>query len=122
MSKLNSQSLEWVNDPANFYCKIFSYKQSLSELIIIAHYQEFNFYLLFQNVVYFSGPLQWQNVYCRMGQTDECERLVRQSMNLTNLEGSILLALVKSYKLYLLGDMPIKIVANRVYYSEEIPQ
>jgi hypothetical protein len=65
-----------VSDPSIYYCQIWSYLISHSLMLARAYQGDFLtgdvFYLLFEGVSYFEGPMSWQGTEFQIASTDEC--------------------------------------------------
>lgn len=75
---MESSNIFDLNNPENYSCIVWHYVASLSNLRIhIYPTNQFlntsaTYYLLFSGVIYFSGPMKWDNANFYKGSFEEC--------------------------------------------------
>jgi hypothetical protein len=75
--------LKAIEDIDDFECLVGGYQVGHSTLILIVRNglskTRRNFYIFFENVKYFSGPLKWQGADFKQGTTEECLKRLTQA-------------------------------------------
>ena len=70
-----------IQNPDTHFCQVWSYLVSHSKLLVRVHKENFHdesFYLHFEMVQYFEGPLSWTGANFYIGNPDECIKLLQQ--------------------------------------------
>ncbi|MFN8371735.1 MAG: hypothetical protein U0694_02505 [Anaerolineae bacterium] len=115
-----------IKTPQIYRCNVHRYHNKLSRLYIRAfkgEAQEPAFYLLFTDVGYFEGPMNWQGVGFRLAPARECLTLMQKAGLLAGVQPELASAIAEMTHLYLL-DTPatiIKIIAGQATRLNEIP-
>ena len=115
-----------IKTPHLYRCHVHRYYSGLSRLYVRAFKedaQEPAFYLLFSDVGYFEGPMNWQGVHFRRAPAQECLSLMQKSGMLQGTPPEMLDALAEVIHLYVLDtpQTPVKIVAGNATRLNEIP-
>ena len=73
-----------ISDPTLCNCAVFRYTRSLRHLIVVVHEQVNNpepaFYLSFESVWYFQGPMSWTSVDFELSDTNERKELLQKGI------------------------------------------
>jgi hypothetical protein len=107
-----------IKTPQLYRCHVYRYHSTLSRLYVRAFKgaaQDPAFYLLFSDVGYFEGPMNWQGVQFRLAPTNKCLALMQRSAMLEGVSVDMLAALGEIARLYVL-DLPqaqVRIVAGQ---------
>ncbi len=80
------------------------------------------FYLVFEGVEYFEGPLHWRGVKFFVGPPDECLEILRKikGRRFNRMTDDYLLNIYRLYKTKT-PELEVKILAGPVYKISEIP-
>lgn len=104
-----------IQNPEEYFCRVWSYFVSHSRLLLRVYkgkIDEEEFYLNFEMVQYFEGPLGWKGANFYIGSSDECVKLLQQQ----GFEGLPDEYLLEHFHLYIV-DLPdsryVKILAVR---------
>ena len=109
-----------VVDPQTYMCIVWGYRISHSLMLIRVSKSEPEelfeepFFLTFEGVLYFEGPIRWKGVDFGISTTDECAR----SLNRIKLS-----ELVEKCRLFVAesSNLEIKIIACDVTKTKDIP-
>ena len=116
--------LDLVN-PDIYNCIVWSYRVSLSRLLVRVDEGEFDknfFYLIFEEVLYFEGPLRWGGANFCLGTDEECVKILHRR-GLNGIPEGELLNLYSLFIVELPDSEVVKIVAsNNIYRTSDIPQ
>ncbi len=114
--------LDQMEDKSQCECLIRSYTNGHSQMRILVRNREpafqDRFYLVFQGVRYFSGPVRWTGADFRLASDDECwERLVQLKV----IEGDPATPEETLLRLYTveLGNMAVEIISSLAYVEYE---
>ena len=73
-----------ISDPILYSCAIFRYTRSLRHLITVVHEQINNpepaFYLSFESVWYFQGPMSWTGIDFELSDMNERKELLKKGI------------------------------------------
>ncbi len=118
-----------IKAPQLYRCQVYRYFNGLSRLYLSVFKPNQNipsFFLLFSDVGYFEGPVNWQSVDFYMAPTQECIALMLK----TGMVGEAILQFPDAYasitdsaRLYVV-DTPetrIKIIASSVSMLDSVP-
>jgi hypothetical protein len=80
MTLPSSGSILKIQDPQSFWCRVWGYTFGHSEMAVEARPKTDieGFFLLFTDVRYFAGPLQWYGVDFRVGTAEEQDAIYRR--------------------------------------------
>jgi hypothetical protein len=106
--------------PHKYQCKVWGYVIGHSQMLLEVHpASEYDnrFYLLFSDVLYFEGPMRWDNVNLRLGTNEEREAIYVRLYG-PKLD-DIRLALEQTHHLYVFDGtgLPVRIIASGSYLS-----
>lgn len=93
-------------------CQIMEYRTSLSQLTIQVTRSDNSFYLDFNGVRYFEGPMAWNDASFVCKNDDEKAEFIRSTKSLQDLP---LLAIDEIFNLYVVESVGFKIVAANVF-------
>lgn len=115
-----------IKTPHLYRCNVHRYHNKLSRLYVRAFKgdaQEAAFYLLFSDVGYFEGPMNWQGVSFRFAPSSTCLQLMQKVGLLTGVLPELAQAIVEVTHLYVLEtpQATIKIIAGHAARLGEIP-
>ncbi len=115
-----------IKTPQIYRCHVHRYYSGLSRLYVRAfkgNAQEPAFYLLFSDVGYFEGTMNWQGVNFRRAAAQECLTLMQKSGMLADTPPEMLQALAEVVHLYILNTehSSVKIIAGHATRLNEIP-
>ena len=100
-----------IKNSNQYDCAVWSYRKSHSLMLVRAVNDDLSIYLTFENVRYYCGPLIWSGVDGYLGTQNEVESLI-------GINGPF----SKKLQLFIFpNEPPVKIVAENIYRSEEIP-
>jgi hypothetical protein len=125
MAPLNNSTLE-VTDPMSYHCKVWSYFAGHSLLLIRTYEDDFltghTFYLVFEGVAYFEGPMTWQGVGYSLGTREECLEILQKAGGSSDKDVPDE-ALLRQYRLFKFKSPhgEIKILAGDVQKTGSIP-
>jgi hypothetical protein len=114
-----------IKTPQIYRCHIHRYYSGLSRIYVRAFKGEAKepaFYLLFSDVGYFEGPMNWQGISFRIAPPQECLALMQKGGLLNGVSPDMLNAIGEVAHLYLLDSAPVKIIAGHAARLNEIPQ
>jgi hypothetical protein len=124
MNLPNYQILD-VTDPQKYYYAVWGYSASHSLMAVRAIKESSEtrqiFYMIFETVQYFEGPMRWEGCF-RVGNADECLRLLRSVKGFNNISEDYLLSKFRLFQTIVLGQVEVKIVAQNAYIlkSEDV--
>jgi hypothetical protein len=78
------QKLLTIKNPEQYYCTVWNYQVGHSEMFVRVYKTDVKdaendaFYLIFQVVSYFEGPLNWPSLNLRVGNVEECRKILTQ--------------------------------------------
>jgi len=120
----SSKNIFNIENPEAYFCTVWSYLASHSMLLIRVDKGELDqeiFYLYFELVQYFEGPLKWKGANFCIGASDECIRLLHRK----GFEGLPQNYLLDQFSLFVV-ELPnlelVKILAaRRAHKTENLP-
>ncbi|NWF70780.1 MAG: hypothetical protein HXY40_16980 [Chloroflexi bacterium] len=113
-----------IQHAQEYVCHVHRYYSGLSRLYVRAfkgRAPEPAFYLLFSDVSYFEGPLNWQGAGFRKAAAADCHALMQRAGLLDNVPREMLPTLLEVTHLYLLDSAPLRIVAGHAVRLTQIP-
>jgi len=91
-----------ISDPNLYNCAAFRYTRSLRHLIVVVHDQISNpkpaFYLSFESVWYFQGPMSWASVDFELSDTGERKKLLQKGI--VEIADNMIDAFAQQYELF----------------------
>jgi hypothetical protein len=114
-----------IKTPQLYRCHVYRYHSTLSRLYVRAfkgEAQDPAFYLLFSDVGYFEGPMNWQGAQFRLAPTNECLALMQRSGMVAGVSVDMLAALGEIARLYVVDTphTPVKIVAGQAIKLDKV--
>ncbi len=115
--------------PALYRCQVYRYFSGLSRLYLSVFKPQQNvaaFYILFSDVAYFEGPMNWQSADFHIAPDQACVDLLLT----TGLIGEAVLQFPDAYasitetaQLYIVntGHTPVKIIASSLSRLDQVP-
>jgi hypothetical protein len=113
-----------IKQPQLYRCHVYRYHSTLSRLYIRAlKNDETAFYLLFSDVGYFEGALNWQGANFRIAPPRDCMALM-QKAGLLPPQPELAAALMEVVRLYVCDTehVPVKIVAGSAVKLNEVAE
>jgi hypothetical protein len=114
-----------IKTPHLYRCHIHRYYSGLSRMyvrVFKGDAKEPAFYVLFSDVGYYEGPMNWQGISIRIAPPQECLALMQKNGLLDGVVPEMLNAITEVAHLYLLESAPVKIIAGHAARLSEIPQ
>jgi len=113
-----------IQNPQEITCRVWSYFVSHSRLLFRGYKDSSGndeFYLDFEMVEYFEGPLSWKGADFYLGSSDECSLLLQQR-GFTDYFDDYWLEHYHLYKVDLSNTQSVKILAaSNAYKTTSIP-
>ncbi len=112
-----------IKKPDSYVCEILKYVLGHKNLCIYAKkngklVHNDNFYIVFSFVAYFAGPMSWIGSYFRIDTRDETMKILRKSgYDISSVPENFFNLYTINFK-----DEPIRILAQGVTISKDIPQ
>jgi hypothetical protein len=115
-----------IKTPQIYRAHVYRYHSKLSRLYVRAFKEDAKepaFYLLFSDVAYFEGPMNWQGVHFHIAPPQESLTLMQKSGILMDAPPEMLQAIAEVTHLYILDSPPttVKIIAGHAARLNEIP-
>ena len=116
-------------DAETYTCVVEAYLSGHSQLVLRvyrpSYITENTFFLIFETVKYFEGPLSWRNADFRVGTADECKELLallRQGG--LEIPEEMLNAFLKRYRLFAINSpsVQVRIFAEKIYRATNVPR
>jgi len=119
-----------IADPDYCAYRVWSYIHGHSMMLVrvIRSEPDDFFFLAFDSVQYFQGPLHWMGARFQVGTTDECAELLQEarvglSDDLLEMPDGFLNTLLQKFRLYTveLPNLEVKILAGDAIKASEVP-
>jgi hypothetical protein len=113
-----------IRDTSLYHCNVYRYSQSHRELTIAVHTSTNNseavFYLIFESVWYFQGPLSWDGIDFELADAEELKSLIQKVFS--NIEDNMLDSFSKQFALYMIykPSINIQILAGNCFTLKSI--
>ena len=114
-----------IDEPSLYHCSIFRYSQSHRILTAAVHKHkgdpETAFYLVFESVWYFQGPMSWAGIDFEIANIDERKTLLQKVFQ--NTKDNMMDSLSQQYALYVIyrPKITIQILAGNCFTLKSIP-
>jgi hypothetical protein len=122
-------SLFGIKTPHLYRCQVYRYFNGLSRLYLSVSkppQTAISFFLLFSDVGYFEGPMNWQSIDFQIAPYDQCIDLMLR----TGLVGEAILqfpdayaSITESVQLYVVDtpNLPVRIIAGSAALLPDLP-
>jgi hypothetical protein len=113
-----------LENPEFYDCTVWKYQVGHSEMIVRLYSPEekekdkSEFYLIFQGVLFFEGPLKWKGASFFNGANEECQELLHR-IGLQNAREAAQSGFYRLFKQNLSG-LEVKIIAMKVIKTQNI--